>query len=56
MTWVSCSAWQEHHACRDCRHWACLPQQVIGACRVLALATFLTLEDYTCSEFEEVLL
>ena len=47
------AAWQEHRACRDCRHWSCSPQQVIGTCGLVVLATFLTPEDYTCAEFEE---
>lgn len=32
--------------------WACPPQQIIGAYRLVAPATFLTPEDYTCTEFE----
>ena len=50
------AAWQDYRACRDCRHWECPPQQVIGACRLVELATFVTPENYACAEFEEEIL
>lgn len=46
------AAWQAFRACRDCRHWQAGPGPALGVCGAETLATLITVEDYTCDEFE----